>query len=183
MLSEDTYVKKAVWVKFFCLTPKIDRLFVSQKRKLEQIGYIDSLLKYEMELIDLADLNTLNRLIEEYTMNISQRIKNTIKLRTNDHNYNTLNEVVKNIVMNQKSEFDVNSFTNEEYVDKVEGDLLKYYLILRFLKLRDLKFFILNVLNYFRFIQKKFAVDLYKIENKNFKRVEDLLNVTESIIL
>jgi hypothetical protein len=136
-----------------------------------------------MELIDLADLNTLNRLIEEYTMNISQRIKNTIKLRTNDHNYNPLKEIVKNVVLNQKSEFEINSFTNEDYVDKVEGDLLKYFLILRFLKLRDLKFFILNVLNYFRFIQKKFAVDLYKIENKNFKRVEDLLNITESNVL
>ena len=113
-----------------------------------------------MDLIDISDFSTLHRLIEEYTMNISSRIRNTIKLRTKNTNYNSLKEIVNTIFSSKKSDNEVNSLTHDDYADKVDGDLLKYFLILRFLKLRDMKYFILTVLNYFRYVQKKFAVDL-----------------------
>ena len=177
---EDTYIKKAGWSKYFCLIPSIDKIYLSQRKKIEQIGYIDSLLKYEMDLIDISDFSTLHRLIEEYTMNISSRIRNTIKLRIKNTNYNSLKEIVNTIFSSKKSDNEVNSLTHDDYADKVDGDLLKYFLILRFLKLRDMKYFILTVLNYFRYVQKKFAVDLYKIENKSYKKVEDLVDITES---
>ena len=86
------------------------------------------------------------------------------------------------MISHKKLDSEINTLAHESYADQVDGDLLKYFLILRFLKLRDMKYFIMTVLNYFRYVQKKFAVDLYKIENKNFKKVEDLIDITESNI-
>ena len=102
-----------------------------------------------------------------------------------------MRNLVKDIVKTINVNYDIKDLDKEneykkdfddEYAEKVDGDLLRYYLILRFLKLRDLKFNLLNMLNYFRFIQKRFAIDLYKLENKNWNREQDTKNLNESKI-
>ena len=52
---------------------------------------------------------------------------------------------------------------------------------LRFLKLRDYKFFVLNLINYFRYIQKRLIVDSYKMESKNVKKTQDLEKLTQEL--
>lgn len=177
------FIKKATWIKYVCIQPAVDQNYISLKKKLDQLGYVDSLLKFELQLIEAADYNTMIRLIEDYTHNISTRIRNTIKLTKSkeDTEFKSLREIVKNIIGTEKKKKVVDEeeyVVSDEYAEKVDSDLLKYYLILRFLKLRDIKFYILNVLNYFRYIQKKFALDLYKMENKNMKKSKDLINLT-----
>jgi hypothetical protein len=182
LTNKVNHVKKATWVKYVCVSPNVDQNYLSLQKKLNQLGYVDSLLKYELELIEVADYNLMMRLIEDYILNISSRIRNTIRL-TKNKDFNELKSL-KNIVQgivgdSTKNEMEgPNLFDN--YTEKVDTDLLKYFLILRFLKMRDLKFYILNLLNYFRYVQKKFAIDLYKIENTNLKKSNDFINMTDS---
>lgn len=149
---------------------------------MNQLGYVDSLLKYELELIEAVDYNTMIRLTEDYTLNISSKIRNTIKLTKskNQNELKSLKDIIQNIVCEKTKKTDEESIPSDEYAEKVDSDLLKYYLILRFLKMRDMKFYILNILNYFRYIQKKFAIDIYKIENTNMKKSNDFLNTVDS---
>jgi hypothetical protein len=203
-LNSCVYVKPARWVKYLCIHPKVDNRYIQMKKTIENLGHVDSLLKFELELIEIVDINTLTRLIDDYTQNIKSRVRNTIRIVSTTKEeklYSGLRELVKNIVNSQSmdgsnnEELNINSgnnmmnvnplsptaIVNDEYAEKVDGDLLKYYLTLRFLKLRDYKFYILNLLNYFRFVQKKFAIDLYKIENKNWKKSEDYMHLTEHL--
>ena len=144
-------------------------------------------------MIERVDLSTLNRLIEDYTMNVSSRIRNTIKLissKKEENEYSQLRELVSEIIQNDDLEKghrlknnQLKSMLNphDEYTEKVDSDLLKYLMTLRFLKLRDYKFYILNLLNYFRYIQKRITIDAYKIENKNWKKSHDLSYWTDQL--
>ena len=126
-------------------------------RILNEIGYVDSNFKYILEIIEKVDLSTLNRLIEDYTMNTSNKIKSTIKLissKKEENEYSQLRELVAEIIENDdnaKGNKKSNLLNpHDEYTDRIDSDLLKYLMTLRFLKLRDFKFYILNLLNYFK---------------------------------
>lgn len=148
-------------------------------RILNEIGYVDSNFKYILEIIEKVDLSTLNRLVEDYTMNTSNKIKSTIKLissKKEENEYSQLRELVAEIIENddaQKGNKIKSSLLNphDEYTDRIDSDLLKYLMTLRFLKLRDFKFYILNLLNYFRYVQKRIVIDSYKIENRTWKKM------------
>ena len=124
-------------------------------------------------------------------MSISTRIRNTIKLISShkeENEYNPLRELVSKIVENDENEKGKNKQNNanntnnhDSYTEKVESDLLKYLMTLRFLKLRDYKFFVLNLINYFRFIQKRLIVDSYKMETKSVKKSQDLDKLTQEL--
>ena len=173
----EVYVKNSDWTICLCIYPDIDISYQNQIRLLNEVGYVDSNFKYILEIIEKVDLNTLNRLIEDYTMTISTRIRNTIKLNSSkkeENEYSELRDLVAKIIENDDIEKGKkaanpnqnNSNHHDLYADKVDSDLLKYLLTLRFLKLRDYKFFVLNLINYFRFIQKKLIVDSYKWKQK-----------------
>lgn len=187
--KSEIFKKKANWLDFICIYPKINQRYISNKKKIDSLGYIDPVLLYELHLIGEVDLNTLNHLVEDYSINLKSRNKKNVKLLTSkneENEYSALKHLVKDIVDNSNESnahpiSDVkkkiiksdNLLVEEDYTDKLNLDLLRYYLILRFLKIRDVKFWIINILNYFRFLQKKFVIDLYKIENKNWKKAED----------
>ena len=197
--TKNLYLKRSSWINFICVFPSKNHKYEVFLKKINDIGYIDSLIKYEMQLIDVVDLNTLNRLIEEYTSTIKSRVTNTIKLisnkeekpkiyafknlvhdivseenaRSNDNELRTESYITTNSNYNTNQKYKQENDFSEEYAKKVDGELLKYFLILRFLKIRDIKFQILNLLNYFRYIQKKFTLDCYKIENKSWKKNKD----------
>ena len=188
----EVYVKNSDWTICLCIYPDIDISYQNQIRLLNEVGYVDSNFKYILEIIEKVDLNTLNRLIEDYTMTISTRIRNTIKLNSSkkeENEYSELRDLVAKIIENDDIEKGKkaanpnqnNSNHHDLYADKVDSDLLKYLLTLRFLKLRDYKFFVLNLINYFRFIQKKLIVDSYKMETKNIKKNQDLEKLTKQL--
>ena len=191
--KSEVYVKSALWISGICVFPEINIQYQSQMRKLNEVGYVDSNFKYILEMIERVDLSTLNRLIEDYTMNVSSRIRNTIKLissKKEENEYSQLRELVSEIIQNDDLEKghrlknnQLKSMLNphDEYTEKVDSDLLKYLMTLRFLKLRDYKFYILNLLNYFRYIQKRITIDAYKIENKNWKKSHDLSYWTDQL--
>ena len=123
-------------------------------------------------------------------MTISSRIRNTIKLissKKEENEYSSLRELVSKIVENDEKEKgknlqnNTNTYNHDSYAEKVESDLLKYLMTLRFLKLRDYKFFVLNLINYFRYIQKRLIVDSYKMESKNVKKTQDLEKLTQEL--
>ena len=191
------FIKNSNWVNYVCVFPTVNIEYEIFLKKLNSIGYIDSIIKYEIELIDIVDLNTLNRLIDEYTSNIQSRLSNTVKLNSKyncNQNKIDFKNLINSVLLSEenkrsnssKTEFEVNNNDiniednhnllnnyNKEFVSNINSDLLKYFLILRFLKIRDLKFNILNMLNYFRYIQKKFTIDCYKLENKSWKKRSD----------
>ena len=190
----EVYIKNSDWTICVCVYPDIDISYQNQIKLLNEVGYVDSNFKYMLEIIEKVDLNTLNRLIEDYTMTISTRIRNTIKLNSSqkeENEYSELRDLVAKIIENDdiekgKKNINPNQFNNNSnhhdlYADKVDSDLLKYLLTLRFLKLRDYKFFVLNLINYFRFIQKKLIVDSYKMETKNIKKNQDLEKLTQQL--
>ena len=186
----EVYIKNAMWAMCLCVYPDIDIKYQTQIKLLNEVGYIDSNFKYLLEIIEKVDLNTLNRLIEDYTMTISSRIRNTIKLISShkeENEYSSLRELVSKIVENDENDkgHNINNNTNSHvhdiYAEKVESDLLKYLMTLRFLKLRDYKFFVLNLINYFRYIQKRLIVDSYKMETKNVKKTQDLEKLTQEL--
>ncbi len=155
------------------------------------------MLFFELHLIGEVDLNALNRLVEDYALNFKSRNKKNLKNLTSkneENDYNSLHHLVKDVVDNSNHTYsnpinDVkkkisktgNIQLEDVYSDKINLDLLKYYLILRFLKIRDIKFWIINILNYFRFIQKKFVIDMYRIENKNWKKAEHYNNLIYAV--
>ena len=225
------YLKKSFWLDNICVKAKRNEKFEIFLKKLNEIGYVDSLIKYELELIDIVDLSTLNRLVDEYSNTINKRVIQTIKImhqKATRQDITDFKHIVQTIVKNQavdsgivnikgskptfqykkdqedplfNSIFNVkqeestgnekddylihnnphqfNSY-NQEYAKLVDSDILKYFLILRYLKLRDLKYKILSYLNYFRFIQKKFAIDCYKLENKSWKKSNDFEFLTKA---
>ena len=187
----EVFIKNSNWASCLCVYPDIDIKYQTQIKLLNEVGYIDSNFKYLLEIIEKVDLNTLNRLIEDYTMSISTRIRNTIKLISShkeENEYNPLRELVSKIVENDENEKGKNKQNNasntnnhDSYTEKVESDLLKYLMTLRFLKLRDYKFFVLNLINYFRFIQKRLIVDSYKMETKSVKKSQDLDKLTQEL--
>ena len=191
--KSEVYIKSALWTTCICVFPDVDIRYQSQMRTLNEVGYVDSNFKYILEIIEKVDLSTLNRLIEDYTMNTSTRIRNTIKLissRKEENEYSQLRELVSEIIQKDDIEKGIKTKSSnthsilnphDEYTEKVDGDLLKYLMTLRFLKLRDYKFFILNLLNYFRYIQKRIAIDTYKIENRNWKKNDDLNYWTDQL--
>jgi len=73
------------------MSPKINKKYFEIRRQLDTISSNDSMMKYEMELIDVVDLNTFCRLIDDYVINISSRVTNTISLiynsKKDDSNY------------------------------------------------------------------------------------------------
>ena len=184
--KSEVYIKSSHWTCCICLFPDIDIKYIHQMRILNEIGYVDSNFKYILEIIEKVDLSTLNRLIEDYTMNTSNKIKSTIKLissKKEENEYSQLRELVAEIIENDdnaKGNKKSNLLNpHDEYTDRIDSDLLKYLMTLRFLKLRDFKFYILNLLNYFRYVQKKIVIDSYKLENRTWKKNEDLGNLTE----
>jgi len=76
----ENYIKKAKWVGYLCMNPKIDKKYMEIRKHLDTISSNDSMMKYEMELIDVVDLNTFCRLVDDYVINISTRVTNTISL-------------------------------------------------------------------------------------------------------
>lgn len=218
--SKPIYLKRSYWLNNICIKASRKEKFEIFNKKLNEIGFIDSHLKYELELIDVVDLNTLNRLVDEYTTNISIRVTNTIRIiHKANYSMNTdisnfkgiVNNVVKEkaledgaiinkgnkLLFSNKNDEEDELFTglfnnnnsedtkqkanyNEDYAKLVDGDLLKYFIILRFLKIRDFKFSMLSFLNYFRFIQKRFSIDCYKIENKSWKKTDDYSFIANS---
>ena len=186
----EVYIKNSNWASCLCVYPEIDMKYQTQIKLLNEVGYIDSNFKYLLEIIEKVDLNTLNRLIEDYTMTISSRIRNTIKLissKKEENEYSSLRELVSKIVEHDQTEKGKNiqnatgALHHDSYAQKVESDLLKYLMTLRFLKLRDYKFFVLNLINYFRYIQKRLIVDSYKMESKNVKKSQDLEKLTQEL--
>ena len=186
----EVFIKNSNWAACLCIYPDVDMKYQTQIKLLNEVGYIDSNFKYLLEIIEKVDLNTLNRLIEDYTMSISSRIRNTIKLISShkeENEYNSLRELVSKIVENDENEKGKNKqnspsgFNHDSYAEKVESDLLKYLMTLRFLKLRDYKFFVLNLINYFRYIQKRLIVDSYKMETKSVKKTQDLDKLTQEL--
>lgn len=189
----EVFIKNSDWTRCLCVYPEIDISYQNQIRLLNEVGYVDSNFKYILEIIEKVDLNTLNRLIEDYTMTISARIRNTIKLNSSqkeENEYSQLRDLVAKIIENDDIEkgkkninLNQNNNTNHRdlYAEKVDSDLLKYLMTLRFLKLRDYKFFVLNLINYFRYIQKKLIVDSYKMETKNIKKHQDLEKLTKQL--
>ena len=190
----EVYIKNSDWSMFLCVFPDIDIGYQNQLHLLNEIGYVDSNFKYILEIIEKVDLNTLNRLIEDYTVTTSTRIRNTIKLISSnkeENEYSGLRDLVAKIIENDDIEKGKKNATSaqygnitnhfDQYADKVDTDLLKYLMTLRFLKLRDYKFFVLNLINYFRYIQKRLIVDSYKIENKNIKKSKDLQHLTQQL--
>ena len=191
--KSQVYIKTSYWINCICVYPDFDIKYHQQIKQLNEIGYVDSSFKYILEIIEKIDLSTLNRLIDDYTMNTSTRIRNTIKLissKKEENEYSQLRDLVAEIIENDDIEKGTKNKTenlknilnpHDEYTEKVDSDLLKYLMTLRFLKLRDYKWYILNLLNYFRYIQKRIVIDNYKIENKNWKKSEDLKNLTETL--
>ena len=185
----EVFIKNSNWAICLCVYPDIDIKYQTQIKLLNEVGYIDSNFKYLLEIIEKVDLNTLNRLIEDYTMTISTRIRNTIKLISShkeENEYSSLREIVTKIIENDENEKgknieNNNNYSHDSYAEKVESDLLKYLMTLRFLKLRDYKFFVLNLINYFRFIQKRLIVDTYKMETKSVKKTQDLEKLTQEL--
>jgi len=186
----EVFIKNSTWAACLCVYPDIDIKYQTQIKLLNEVGYVDSNFKYLLEIIEKVDLNTLNRLIEDYTMTISSRIRNTIKLissKKEENEYSSLRELVSKIVENDEKEKgknlqnNTNTYNHDSYAEKVESDLLKYLMTLRFLKLRDYKFFVLNLINYFRYIQKRLIVDSYKMESKNVKKTQDLEKLTQEL--
>ena len=185
----EVYIKNSTWASCLCVYPDLDIKYQTQVKLLNEVGYIDSNFKYILEIIEKVDLNTLNRLIEDYTMTISTRIRNTIKLISShkeENEYSSLREIVSKIIENDdlekgKNANNNNGYSHDSYTDKVESDLLKYLMTLRFLKLRDYKFFVLNLINYFRYIQKRLIVDSYKMETKSVKKTQDLEKLTHEL--
>ena len=189
----EVFIKNSDWTRCLCVYPEIDISYQNQIRLLNEVGYVDSNFKYILEIIEKVDLNTLNRLIEDYTMTISTRIRNTIKLNSSqkeENEYSQLRDLVAKIIENDdiekgKKNINLNQSNNTNhrdlYAEKVDSDLLKYLMTLRFLKLRDYKFFVLNLINYFRYIQKKLIVDSYKMETKNIKKTQDLEKLTKQL--
>jgi len=185
------FIKKANWIKYICFKPEVDHSYSAFQKQIDRIGHIDSLVKFEIDLIDTVDINTITRIIDDYTGNISSRITNTVrtvadeKEDSNGKPYSPFRNLVKEIVhiklsnVGGRESNSPNSDVDPSYASNIEGDLLKYFLMLRFLKMRDYKFFIINLINYFRFIQKKFTIDLYRIENKNWKKKEDLNSLSK----
>jgi hypothetical protein len=51
------FIKKANWIKYICFKPEIDSSYSTYQKQIDRVGHIDSLVKFEIDLIDTLLLN------------------------------------------------------------------------------------------------------------------------------
>lgn len=145
------------------IIPKVQSWQKRQKMRLERFGKCDSLLKASFELLEVQDIATINRVIEEFSMNYCERaskrgvLKTDLGLSDEDIKKRYFSGLLAEGVAN----------TNSPSEDPIDLSMvtIKGLYTLKFLKSRGLKLKLFELFNFFRSTQRRLSLDLEFLES------------------
>ena len=160
--------KEAEWLGFIRLKPEFQTFQRRQKARIET-GRRDHLLENAFKILDLQDLPTVNKLLEEFSIGYQDRANKILKLKPE----------LKNSKYYENSYF--TSIIIERNLDPkitVDGinlppQCIKSLYTLRMIKSRNLKQRLLDILNVYRCIQKRLAYDMCDIGTREELRPDN----------
>lgn len=145
------------------ILPQIQPWQKRQKIRLEKFGKYDSLLKASFELLDVQDISTINRVIEEFSMNYCERASKRGVLKTD---LGLSDEDIKKRYFSALLSENVQA-NNPPSEDSIELSMvtIKGLYTLKYLKSRGLKLKLFELFNFYRSTQRRLTLDLEFLEN------------------
>jgi hypothetical protein len=133
-----------------------------QKNRLFKFNKNDSLLKASFELLDVQDISTINRVIEEFSMNYCERASKRGVLKTD---LGLSDEDIKKRYFSSLLS-DNQVLTNQSSEDLIDLPLstIKGLYTLKYLKSRGLKLKLFELFNYFTSCERRLSLDLHYSE-------------------
>ncbi|OMJ74126.1 hypothetical protein SteCoe_27013 [Stentor coeruleus] len=159
-------IKEPDWLNLKQLNPQIPQWQKRQQLRLNEFGKIDSLLKASFDLLDVQDLPTINRVIEEFSMNYCERASKRGVLRTE---LGLSDDDIKKRYFSTLL-IDTNSSVNPIGEEQIDLPLIaiKGLYTLKLLKSRSMKQKLFEIFNFFRSVERKLCLDLNDIQ-KSYK--------------
>lgn len=161
----------AEWLGFIKLKPEASVWEKRQRAKLE-LCKRDSLLENAFNVLDLQDLPTVNKLLEEFSVGYADRSNKILKIKPDLKNNETY---FKSYFTNIIIERNLDSKFRSEGVN-LPPQCIKSLYTLRMIKSRTLKQKLLDILNIYRSIQKRLAYDMCDIGTREELRPEAKLS-------
>lgn len=150
--------KEADWLGFVKLKPESSIWEKKQRARLENCKR-DFLLESAFNVLDLQDLPTVNKLLEEFSISYSDRATKVLLKYPNLRNYRQyFNSYFTNIIIERKLDPKITSDGAN-----LPPQCIKSLYTLRMIKSRNYKQRLLDILNVYRSIQKRLAYDMSDI--------------------
>lgn len=160
------------WIDYVCVFPKIPTHSMKQAALLATDNPVDSLLTSAMNFLDVNDLATVNKILEETARLHQQQTKelaagvsfktNYAATSNNDVSANIKNHfasAIKGEIRRENGLKKAPQLSNLS-LKHMPQHLITAYYVLRHMKSRDYKIKLLYCLNYFRSVQKRMMLDL-----------------------
>ena len=158
-------LKDPDWLHCKQLTPLISTWQRRQSFRLKKFGKIDSLLRCSFELLDVQDLPTINRVIEEFSMNYCEKAskKGLLKTELGLSDEDIKKKYFSGLLTDSSSS--ISPGTDEAI--NLPLVTIKGLYTLKLLKSRGLKQKLYEVLNYFRSVERRLCLDITDLENSS----------------
>lgn len=155
-------IKPLDWLKFKKLTPQIPIWQRKQMIRLNEFDKQDSLLKSSFNLLEVQDISTINRVIEEFSMNYCERASKKGVLRTDLGLSDS--DIKKRYFSALLADEESSGMPNGE--DEVDLSLItiKGLYTLKLLKSRGLRQKLFEVFNYYSSIERKLVLDISHLD-------------------
>lgn len=162
------------------IKPALPAWQLRQKMRLRKFNKIDSLLKASFELLDVQDISTINRVIEEFSMNYCERASKRGVLKTD---LGLSDEDIKKRYFSSLLS-DNQGVGNPPSEDIIELPLttVKGLYTLKYLKSRGLKLKLFELFNYFRSCERRLSLDLQFAETKLKKLFHPSASANDKLI-
>ena len=151
-------MKKPDWLHCRKITPQIPIWQRRQGVRLKEFNKEDSLLRSSFELLEVQDLPTINRIIEEFSMNYCERASKKGVLRTD---LGLSNEDIKKRYFSSLLVDNASSGvpSGEEQINLLLITI-KGLFTLKFLKSRGYRQNLFDIFNYYRSTERKLRLDI-----------------------
>jgi len=168
---ETVCVKKPDWLGVLRLKPEIAEWQRKQRSECEQLQRADTLLRKSFELLDVQDLPTINRILEELSTSYTEKATHKAALKTEIGMSNT--EMRKKFFSALLAEESLSKEKVEQEKVDLASQSIKAFFTLKLLKNRNMKQKLLEVLNVFRSIQRRLAFDISDLSSREELNLEN----------
>lgn len=172
-----TRVKQANWLPFVCFSPTITPAQQRQRSRLALVPMVDRLLKNAIDLLDVQDAAAVNAVLEESSSMHTQRAREKNPLRGARLDIRDPESIVelelKETLADEpplppkekdwKDEYKKlkrEAIAGAKLLETTPSHFVKVLYLMQHLKARDHKIRLLSYLNFFRAVQRRFALDM-----------------------
>ncbi|CAG9310909.1 unnamed protein product [Blepharisma stoltei] len=146
------------WIHLIKLIPEVPIWYRRQKAKLAYLERNDQLLETAFNILDVQDLPTINKVLEEFSLTYAEKASKKGVLKTEIGI--TDNDLKKKYFSSLLRERTVANLAGEEDLIELPTQCIKALYTLKLLKSRNLKQKLIDMLNVYRSIQRRLSFDI-----------------------